>query len=38
MLIYPKRAVMTNVTAGIRLVIALAIVEDDKYNPSKYAF
>lgn len=31
-------AAITNVIAGIRLVIAVDIVEDDKYKPSKYAF
>lgn len=36
--IYPTMAAITKVTAGIRLVIAVVIVEEDKYNPSKYAF
>lgn len=32
---YPAMNAITKVTAGMRLVIALATVEEDKYRPSK---
>jgi len=35
---YPTKAAITNVIAGIRLVMALAIEEEDRYRPSKYKF
>jgi hypothetical protein len=35
---YPAKAVITKVTAGTVLDIALAIEEEARYNPSKYRF